>query len=124
MPPRGKYQIKLNSVMFSMMLEELMAGPSKAQDIVEYTGMSIITVQRTLRVMHRRKVIHIAAWEKDARGAWTMRAFALGNKKDAPKPKPGGNRTHSQRQRRAAAAAMNGAFSQLQAANDGERRVA
>jgi hypothetical protein len=68
-PPRGKYQIKLNAVMFSMMLEELMAGPSKAQDIAEYTGMSVLTVQRTLRVMHRRKVIHIAAWEEVHRGA-------------------------------------------------------
>lgn len=87
-PPRGKYQTKLNAVMFSMMLEELMAGPSKAQDIAEYTGMSIITVQRTLRVMHRRKVIHVAAWEEDARGAWTLRAFALGDKKDARKPPP------------------------------------
>jgi hypothetical protein len=88
MPPRGKYQIKLNAVMFTMLLEELMAGPAKAQDIADYTGMSVLTVQRTLRVMHRRGVIHVAGYEIDQRGAWTLRLFALGQGKDKKKPSP------------------------------------
>lgn len=87
-PPRGKLQVKLNAVMFSMLLEELMAGPAKAQDIADYSGMSVLTVQRTLRVMHRRKVIHVAGYEKDQRGAWTLRLFALGEGRDARKPPP------------------------------------
>jgi hypothetical protein len=87
-PPRGQYQTKLNAVMFSMLLEELMSGPATAQGIADYTGMSVLTVQRTLRVMHRRKVIHIAAWEEDVRGAWTLRVWALGEGRDARKPPP------------------------------------
>jgi hypothetical protein len=87
-PPRGKFQTKLNAVMFSMLLEELMAGPATAQEIAEYTGMSVLTVQRTLRVMHRRGVIHIKSWGRDIRGAWTLRAWKLGEGKDAPKPPP------------------------------------
>jgi hypothetical protein len=87
-PPRGKYQTKLNAVMYAMMLEDLLEGPSTAQELADYTGMSILTVQRTLRVMHRRGVIHVAAWNEDMRGAWTLRSFALGRGKDAKKPPP------------------------------------
>lgn len=86
--PIRRVHVKLNAVMFTMMLEELMAGPCRAQDLADYTGMSMLTVQRTIRVMHRRKVIHIKAWEKDVRGAWTCKVYQLGEGKDAPKPKP------------------------------------
>jgi len=115
-PPRGKYQTKLNGVMFAMMLEDLMTGPSTAQQLADYTGMSLITVQRTLRVMHRRGVVHIAAWDEDARGAKTRRSFALGHGKDARKPPP---ISKAEKNRRYKAKAMATVF-----AGDGARLAA
>lgn len=116
-PPRGKYQTKLNAVMFTLMLEDLMDGPSTAQELAEHTGMSILTVQRTLRVMHRRGVIRISGWNEDTRGAWTIRAFALGRGKDAPKPPPkssGGQwKAENERRRRARAAVKTPLFAGL-----------
>lgn len=87
-PPRGKEQVKLNAVMFSMMLEELMSGPCTAQHLADYTGMHILTVQRTLRPMYRRGVVHIAGWEKDPQGRWVIRVFGLGHGTDKKRPAP------------------------------------
>lgn len=86
-PPTGKKQVKLNAVMFSMMLEELLSGPCTAQTLAEYTGMYIQTVRKTLRAMHRRKVVHIAGWEKDTNGRHVIRVFGLGFGKDVKAPK-------------------------------------
>lgn len=112
-PPRGKYQIKLNAVMFTMMLEDLLSGPCTPQDLAEHTGMAVLTVQRTLRVMHRRGVVHIAAWGEDARGAMTLRVFALGHGKDAKKPPPKTSRFFANRKVARLAAA--GVFGSLAA---------
>lgn len=85
-PPQGKKQVKLNAVMFSMLIEDLLCGPCTAQDIAEHSGMHVLTVQRTLRAMYRRKVLHIASWERDAAGRMSIRVFALGSGRDAKKP--------------------------------------
>lgn len=85
---KGKPQNKLNAVMYAMMLEELLSGPCTAQAIAEYTGMHTLTVRETLRTMHRKGVVHIAGWEEDARGAWSIRVFGLGHGRDKPKPAP------------------------------------
>ena len=85
-PPRGQYQTKLNAVMFSMMLEELLSGPTTAQGLADYTGMHLITVQRTIRAMRRRKVLHVAGWEKDVNGRYVIRVFGLGPGHDVKAP--------------------------------------
>jgi hypothetical protein len=84
-PPQGRKQVKLNAVMFAMMLEELLSGPCTAQHLADYTGMYVLTVQRTLRAMYRRGVVHIAGWERDLAGRMTVRVFGLGPGKDAKK---------------------------------------
>jgi transcription initiation factor IIE alpha subunit len=85
-PPQGSKQVKLNAVMFSMMLEELLDGPATAQTIAEYTGMAQLTVNKTFRAMYRRGVVHIAGWELDQAGRMTVRVFGLGPGRDARKP--------------------------------------
>jgi hypothetical protein len=99
-PPRGQYQTKLNAVMFTMMIEELLSGPCTAKTIAEYTGMAVITVQRTLRVMHRRKIVHISGYEQDATRRWVIRVFSFGNARDAKRPPPR-DKNDRQRDRRA-----------------------
>lgn len=81
---KGRKLVKLGAVMFAMMIEEMMAGPCTAQDIAAHTGMCLTTVQRTLRAMYDRKVVHIAGWECD--GAGRRRVFGLGAGKDKPRP--------------------------------------
>lgn len=85
-PPTGVKQVKLNAVMFSMMLEEMLDGPATAQTMADHSGMHIVTVQRTLRAMYRRGVVHIAGWERDQAGRMTVRVFGLGRGRDAKKP--------------------------------------
>jgi hypothetical protein len=85
-PPQGKKQVKLNAVMFSIMLEDLLRGPCTAQEIADSSGMALLTTQKTLRAMYRRGVVHISGWELDAAGRCTVRVFALGEGKDARKP--------------------------------------
>lgn len=85
-PPIGRKQVKLNAVMFSIMLENLLSGPCTAQEIAESTGMALLTTQKTLRAMYRRGVIHISGWEKDAANRCTVRVFKLGEGRDARKP--------------------------------------
>jgi DNA-binding transcriptional ArsR family regulator len=87
-PPRGKYQVKLNAVMFAELIGELMEGPCTAQDLADHTGMHLLTVQRTLRPLYRRKLVHISGWEKDAQGRHVIRVFKMGADKDAKRPPP------------------------------------
>lgn len=122
-PPRGKYQVKLNAVMFSMMLEDLLAGPCTAQDIATHTGMNILTVQRTFRQMYARKVVHISGWEQDTQGRWVIRVFSLGAGIDKKRPP---KKTEAQRRKewreRSAARELGGAmYAGLVAANDSRR---
>ena len=85
-PPIGKKQLKLNALMFAMMLEELLSGPCTAKSLAEHTGLSLITVHRTLRALYRRNVVHIASWENDAANRCNVRVFGLGHGRDARKP--------------------------------------
>ena len=87
-PPRGKEQVKLNAVMFAEMLGELIAGPCTAQDMAEATGMHILTVQRTMRPMLRRGLVHVCGYEQDSQGRWVIRVFKFGAGKDAKRPPP------------------------------------
>lgn len=124
-PPRGKYQVKLNAVMFAMMLEDLLAGPCTAQDIAQHTGMNILTVQRTFRQMYARKVVHISGWEQDAQSRWVIRVFSLGAGKDKKRPPP---KSEAQRRRewreKVQAESLGGQmFAGLVAAND-QRKAA
>ena len=106
-PPRGKYQVKLNAVLYAEMIGELLEGPSTAQDLASHTGMHVLTVQRTLRPLYRRGLVHISGWEKDSQGRWVVRVFKFGPGKDAKRPPP---KTKAQRVRetRARAASLRG----------------
>ena len=119
-PPVNKKQVKLNALMFAMMLEELLSGPCTAQHLADYTGMYVLTVQRTMRAMYGRGVVHIAGWERDLAGRHTVRVFGLGAGKDAKKPIK--SRTQMNRDylaRKAMSALVN-----MPAANDALREAA
>lgn len=84
---KGATMKRLSPVLFAMLLEELVSGPSTWRELSDHTGLSRNTILTALDAMHKRDLIYVAGWEKDARGASTIRAFAFGKKPDAPRPK-------------------------------------
>jgi hypothetical protein len=113
---------RLNAALYAMALEEMAAGPSTRPELCEHTGLGDKTVQAIVRSLHQRRLIHIAAWEKDSLGRFTMAAFAFGRGADAKKPAPKTatelSRAYKERQRRKAALR---ASAGLPAANDNHR---
>lgn len=85
-PPPGKKQMKVNHIAYAVMLRELLVGPCTDQELADASGLFVLTVHRWMRVMRKYKVVHIAAWEKDARGAHTIPVHALGEGRDVKRP--------------------------------------
>jgi hypothetical protein len=79
---------RLNARLYAMALEEMAAGPSTRRELCESTGLGDKTVEAIVRALHQRRLIHIAAWEKDALGRYTVAAFKFGRGTDAKKPAP------------------------------------
>jgi hypothetical protein len=79
---------RLNHDAFGRILQELIEGPCTVAELVDITGLHFITMQRLTHTLYKMKVIHVAAWEKDCKNRWSIRAYALGHGKDKPKPKP------------------------------------
>jgi hypothetical protein len=77
---------RLNAKLYAMALEEMAAGPSTRLELCGHTGLGKQTIEHLVRALHQRGLIHIAAWEKDAIGRFTMAAFKFGRGTDAKKP--------------------------------------
>lgn len=43
---------------------------------------------RLINTLHAKGVIHVSAWERDAKGRMAIRVYSLGHGKDAKKPAP------------------------------------
>jgi len=55
-------------------------------EIAEESGLSEQSVRGYIRAMRKRRAVHVADWEHDKHGRRTLRAYALGQKPDKPKP--------------------------------------
>lgn len=80
-------QVRLNHLTFTLLLEELLSGPTTVPSLVEHCGMSHRYICQLLRTMHAKKVVHVSGWEKDSIGRVGVKVFALGAGKDAPRPR-------------------------------------
>jgi hypothetical protein len=73
-------------------IAELMIGLQDAchtmYELADMSGLAIQTVRGYCNTLHRRGIVHVADWSEDARGARTLKVFALGSGVDMPKPKP------------------------------------
>lgn len=56
------------------------------KEIVDVTGLNICTVGRYIAVLHQLKAAHIESFDMDARGAYTIRRWKLGQDDDAVPP--------------------------------------
>lgn len=80
-----KRQTRLSHITFTLVLEELMSGPCRVSELADHSGMTHRYLNRLMRTMHRKKVVHIAGWDKDTLGRYGVRVYGLGAGKDAPR---------------------------------------
>jgi predicted ArsR family transcriptional regulator len=97
-PPsnKGRRVIKINALTQARLIEAMLDGTMSIDELAEHTGLHAVTVQRYTRELHRVGAVHIAQWEKDARGRDAIRIFKIGRGRDAKREKL----TASQRQKR------------------------
>lgn len=84
-----------NLIAFGHLVRLLTEGKLNNRKLAEATGLTYLTVGRYTRAMYHAKAIHIAGWDMDARGGFTIRIYKIGDDPDVPAP----TRTRVQRQR-------------------------
>jgi hypothetical protein len=123
---KRKRAVKCGHMTYALLLEELLSGPSTAQQLADHAGMGVIFMCRLLNVLHKRGVIHVSGWERDTAGRMSIRAFSLGHGKDAKRPAPKSRQAinRSYRNKVAAAPLVGTPWSGLGAMNDSTSRRA
>ncbi len=61
-------------------------GPCTVKDLVAESGMAYNTARKFVFSLRRRKLVHIAAWEKDTIGRFAVAAYGWGDSKDVKRP--------------------------------------
>jgi hypothetical protein len=77
--------IKMNQEMYAMVFKMLVEDPCTTHDLVEETGMHLVTAQRLMRCFNKHKLVHVCAWEKDAKGRDCTQVYKFGKGKDKPR---------------------------------------
>jgi predicted transcriptional regulator len=70
----------------AVMISTLVEGHATVNEIAEVSGLSPQSVRGYVTAMRKQKALHVAAWEFDAAGRRRVASYALGEKRDAPKP--------------------------------------
>lgn len=88
-PPSNKNRAitKINALTYAQLIKYLLEGGHSCTELAEHTGLHYVTVLNYTRAMYRAGVLHIAAWETDSRNRAVIKIYAIGNKRDAVRPK-------------------------------------
>jgi predicted ArsR family transcriptional regulator len=78
---------KVNQSTYARVFKLLLHDPATAHEIVEETGLHIITAQSLMRTLRRHRVVHICAWERDSMGRDAIPVYRLGEGKDKARRK-------------------------------------
>ncbi len=79
---------RINAIAMAELMLGLQDGCHTMIELGEMSGLSMQTVRRYLKMLHKRHVIHVADWREDAKGGRTLKVYALGTGTDMPRPKP------------------------------------
>ena len=79
--------VKVNQTTYALTMKLLLDGPVTAQEIVEETGLHLVTAQRLMRIFKKHGVVHVCAWEADRLGRDVTPVYKLGKGKDKPRHK-------------------------------------
>ena len=98
----------LNSTAWAVFIQTLAEDGGTLQDLAQESGLSIWTISKVLRSLHKRGAIHVASWDNDTLGRPSVRLWKLGRAKDAKRPARKSNtqkcRDYYEKQRQVAAA--------------------
>lgn len=92
-------QVKVNQDMYARVFKHLLTDTATSHEVVEITGMHLLTAYSLMRSLHKHKVVHIVGWHADGKDRDTTPIFKMGVGKDVPRRKL----TSAQRQARARA---------------------
>lgn len=83
----GPWNFRPELLAFSHTIKALIEGPTSEQDLHELSGQSRTTLRYLMRHCKAIGLIHIGEWNKEP-GCVPQPMWAIGNKTDAPRPKP------------------------------------
>jgi len=92
----GRTRANANTVLFCEIVKALDGGATIA-DVVERSGCSPSTAGKLINHMHQQGLVHVCAWDAPVSG-YPVRVFAMGARRDAPRPKAMTKREKSLRQ--------------------------
>jgi hypothetical protein len=123
-----KRQYRLSHESFASIIEEFLSGPATVESLERASGMTARYINKLLRALRARKMLHIASYEPDPLGRMQVKVWALGPGKDArPKLKTKAEIQRDTRARRRSKDILQGTPFQglpVMAANDGGSRKA
>lgn len=67
---------------YAILFKHLLDSPMTAHELVDESGIHVVTAQRLMRTLKEYKVVHICAWEKDSRGRDVTPVYKLGKGRD------------------------------------------
>lgn len=100
MPKKVRIVTNPNVIAMARLVSLLQDGTLTCRELAEETGLTYAIACRYCAALHRAGVAHIATWEQDGRGAFTIRVYKLGRGKDAEsKPRDRAEKSRLDRQR-------------------------
>lgn len=93
---------RVNHSTYAKVFKMLLQDPATAHEIVEETGLHIVTTQALMRTLKKHSVVHVCAWEADRLGRDVTPVYKLGEGRDKQRRKlSGAERARRYRERRA-----------------------
>lgn len=88
-PPnnKGRKLSKVNALAFAHLVKYLNEASYSCAELAEMTGLHYVTVLDHTRTMHKVGALHICAWHPDSRGRHLIKIYAIGERRDAKRPK-------------------------------------
>jgi predicted ArsR family transcriptional regulator len=83
---RRKNVVRVNAMAVGTMIRDIQEGVYSMPELSERCGLSIQTVRLYMKHLHKAGAVYVADWAEDNKGGRTLRVYALGQEKDAPRP--------------------------------------
>jgi hypothetical protein len=77
--------IKVNQETYARALKLLLSRPVSAHEIVNETGLHIVTAQKLMRTFRKHKIVYICNWRQDTKGRDAIPVYFVGELKDKPR---------------------------------------
>ena len=87
---------KVNQDTYAKVLKLLLTRPVSAHEVVNETGLHIVTAQSLMRTFRQHEIVYVCNWRQDTKGRDAIPVYEIGFKKDKPRRAM----TQAQRQQR------------------------